>query len=79
MANALLAHLNEGKSASSFADRENEIYINLNKELRLLSAKEVIYGANVDEDGIAQDNNLSKLCENLPLARDTRSSSFARK
>ena len=56
MANALLAHLNEGKSASSFADKENEIYINLNKELRLLSAKEVIYGANVDEDGIAQDN-----------------------
>ncbi|MGG7073004.1 redox-regulated ATPase YchF [Campylobacter sp. 9BO] len=60
IANLLLAHLNDGKSASSFADRENEIYIALNKELRLLSAKEVIYGANVDEDGISNDNEYVK-------------------
>ena len=56
VANELLAHLNDGKPASNFALKEDESYIALNRELRLLSAKDVIYGANVDEDGIAQDN-----------------------
>jgi len=55
-ANALLAHLNEGKSASSFGGNDDDAFINLNKELRLLSAKEVVYGANVGEDGISEDN-----------------------
>ncbi|QCD45415.1 redox-regulated ATPase YchF [Campylobacter mucosalis] len=56
LANALLSHLNESKSASSFEGKDSEIYKALNKELRLLSAKDVIYGVNVDEDGIAEDN-----------------------
>lgn len=56
MAQKVLAHLNNGQSASSFSEFSNEVFTDLNKELRLLSAKEVIYGANVDEDGIAQDN-----------------------
>lgn len=56
VANELLAHLNDGKPASNFALKEDENYIALNRELRLLSAKDVIYGTNVDEDGIAQDN-----------------------
>jgi len=60
MANLLLNHLNSGKSASSFDERENEIYQNLNKELRLLSAKEVIYGANVGEDDLSSDNEYVK-------------------
>ncbi|MBF0917827.1 MAG: redox-regulated ATPase YchF, partial [Campylobacter sp.] len=53
IANLLLAHLNEGKSASSFEQRDSEAFLALNKELRLLSAKEVVYGANVDEDGLS--------------------------
>jgi len=60
MANLLLKHLNDGNSASSFSEFENEIFINLNKELRLLSAKEVIYGANVDEAGLETDNEFVK-------------------
>ncbi|QKF63330.1 GTP-binding protein, putative GTP-dependent translation factor [Campylobacter mucosalis] len=56
LANALLSHLNESKSASSFDGKDSEIFKALNKELRLLSAKDVIYGVNVDEDGIAEDN-----------------------
>ncbi|HEC1548455.1 TPA: redox-regulated ATPase YchF [Campylobacter upsaliensis] len=56
LANALLEHLNKGFSASSYEERESELYQNLIKELRLLSAKEVIYGANVDEEGIDKDN-----------------------
>lgn len=61
LVNALIAHLNDGKSASSFDERESENFITLNKELRLLSAKEVIYGANVDEDGLSADNEYVKI------------------
>ncbi|MBR8464355.1 redox-regulated ATPase YchF [Campylobacter sp. faydin G-24] len=70
MANLLLSHLNNGKSASSFNERENEIYIAINKELRLLSAKEVIYGANVDEDSIADDNEYVKKLREFAAASD---------
>lgn len=60
LANKLLEHLNSGCSASSFSEKDSELYANLNKELRLLSAKEVIYGANVDEDSISKDNDFVK-------------------
>lgn len=56
LANALLTHLNQNLPASAFNDKESEIYKKLIKELRLLSAKEVIYGANVDEEGLNADN-----------------------
>ncbi len=60
LANSLLEHLNQGLSANSFEGRESENYKNLIKELRLLSAKEVIYGANVDENGLSKDNAFVK-------------------
>ncbi|MBZ7946949.1 redox-regulated ATPase YchF [Campylobacter sp. RM9939] len=60
LANLLLEHLNKGLPASSYLDKENEVYKNLIKELRLLSAKEVIYGANVNEEGINEDNQYVK-------------------
>lgn len=52
----LLAHLESSKPARSFPKRESEAFISLNKELRFLTNKEVIYGANVDEEGLAQDS-----------------------
>lgn len=64
VAQKLLEHLNNGESASSFAGFDSEIFAELNKELRLLSAKEVIYGANVDEDGIANDNEFVLVLKN---------------
>lgn len=59
-ANELLEHLNNGKSANNFSKFDTEIFQLLNKELRLLSAKEVIYGANVEEKDISQDNDYVK-------------------
>jgi GTP-binding protein YchF len=56
IAEALLAHLEAGQPASTFEDRENEGFLSLLRDLRLLSNKEIIYGANVDEDGLAEDN-----------------------
>ena len=56
LAAALLAHLDQNLPASTFEGRESEIYQRLIKELRLLSAKGVIYAANVDESGLSEDN-----------------------
>ncbi len=49
---ALLAHCNQGLPASSFAGPEHEAYKQTLRELGLLSAKPVIYCANVDEDSL---------------------------
>ena len=49
---ALAAHLEELKPVSSFEDLDNEHFQAVDKELRFLSNKDVIYGANVDEEGL---------------------------
>jgi len=56
VAEALLAHLEAGQPASTFEDRDNEGFQTLLRDLRLLSNKEIIYGANVDEEGLGEDN-----------------------
>ncbi len=60
VAQALKAHLDEIQPISTYEDKENEIFIELNKELRFLSNKEIIYGANTDEDGLLEDNDYVK-------------------
>ena len=56
LAKELLEHLESNKPASSFTKRDTEEFFMLDRELRLLSAKEVIYGANVDEDALNGGN-----------------------
>ncbi|WP_334088715.1 redox-regulated ATPase YchF [Helicobacter typhlonius] len=56
----LLAHLESNKPVRSFAKRESEEFIALNRELRFLTNKEVIYGANVNEEGLESDNEFVK-------------------
>jgi len=60
VAKELLKHLENENPASTFKDKDNEAYQKLIKELRLLSAKEIIYGANVDEEALSQDNEYVK-------------------
>lgn len=60
IAKKLSSHLNEFKSASTFELRDDEIYKALEKELNLLSAKDVIYVANVNEDELNSDNEYVK-------------------
>lgn len=53
LATGLLEYLNEGNLASGY-DKDIS---GLNKELNLLSAKEMVYLANVDENGLSEDNS----------------------
>ncbi len=59
-AQALILHLESNQPASSFSARQSEEFQELDKELRFLSNKEVIYGANVDEAGLESDNDFVK-------------------
>ena len=58
IAQELMEFIAEGNPVSSFASSDNDIFIAMNKEMRLLTSKEIIYGANVDEDGLEEDNEL---------------------
>lgn len=52
----LKTHLDEIKPVSTFAKKDDPLFEELDKELRFLSNKEIIYGANVDEDSLLEDN-----------------------
>jgi len=57
VAQALLSHLEESKPVATFPERDSDAFEALNKEMRFLTAKEIIYGANVDEEGLEEDNS----------------------
>ena len=52
----LNVYLNEGNPASSFDEKDSDLFEELEQELRLISAKKVIFAANVDEEGLETDN-----------------------
>jgi GTP-binding protein YchF len=56
IAQVLRTHLDELKPVKTFDNRDDLSFIELNKELRFLSNKDIIYGANVDEDHLTEDN-----------------------
>ncbi len=60
VAKYLAKHLDTLLPVSTFSDKENPHFQALNKELRFLSNKPIIYGANVDEDGLLEDNSYTK-------------------
>jgi GTP-binding protein YchF len=59
-AEALLKFMNEGNNALSYPEREKETLQALFNDLRLMTAKKIIYCANVDENGLAEDNEYVK-------------------
>lgn len=56
----LADHLEDLKPVSTFPDIDDPAFIALNKELRFLSGKTVIYGANVNEESLLEDNEYVK-------------------
>jgi len=61
VAEALLQHVEDDNPVSTFPGIGEDAFIAMNKELRLLTSKEIIYGANVDEDSLEEDNEFVKL------------------
>ena len=59
-AEELQTHLNDGNLARSFPKIDDEKFAELNRDLRLLTSKEIMYGANTDEDGLLEDNDYVK-------------------
>jgi len=57
MAEALKTHLETGQPINSYPNQENHAFHNLNQEMHFLTGKHVIYAANVDEDGLVEDND----------------------
>ncbi|MGB6019099.1 MAG: redox-regulated ATPase YchF [Sulfurimonadaceae bacterium] len=69
-AEQLAEFLADGNLARNFPEFEGEEFVQLNQELRLLTAKEIIYGANVDEDGITEDNEFVMLVKEHAAANN---------
>jgi len=59
VAEKLQEFLLEGEPVSSFDDDSDE-FATLRKEMNFLTDKEIMYGANVDEDGLSEDNEYVK-------------------
>lgn len=55
-AQALHAHLGKGLPAASFAPPDEDAYAELTREVHTITAKPVIFVANVDEDGLGDEN-----------------------
>jgi ribosome-binding ATPase len=49
-------HLAQGLPASQYAEAESEMFVELNNEMRFLTAKPMIYVANVDENCLTAEN-----------------------
>ncbi|WP_432738054.1 redox-regulated ATPase YchF [Maridesulfovibrio sp. FT414] len=69
VAEKLLEHLNEGNPANTYGDLESDIMVELLRDLRLITAKNLIYCANVDEDGLTEDNEYVKKVKALAEER----------
>jgi len=60
LAEELVEFLAEENLARNFDKRDTEEYKQLNHDIRLLTDKEIMYGANTDEDGLLEDNEYVK-------------------
>ena len=60
LANELMEWLAEGNPVKIFPKKDEESFKVLERELNFLTNKEIFYGANVDEEGLAEDNEYVK-------------------
>jgi GTP-binding protein YchF len=69
-AEAVLKLLGEGKPALAYPNRTtDEAFLQLNREMRFLTGKTVIFAANVDEANLAEDNEHVKVVRRLAAER----------
>lgn len=67
----LLAHLSVGKLALTYENKASEAAQALYMEPGLVSAKQVIYCSNVDEDGLMADNDFVKQVQEYAAKHDS--------
>lgn len=60
IAEKLMIHLNDGNPVKTFSESEDPRFKAIDTELRFITNKSVIYGTNVDEDGLLEDNDFVK-------------------
>jgi len=60
LAEELLEFLGDGNLARNYDKTDTDEYEQLNNEVRFLTDKEIMYGANTDEDGLLEDNEYVK-------------------
>jgi len=60
VAEELLEFLGEENLARNFEKADSDEYKQLNNEVRFLTDKEIMYGANTDEEGLLEDNEYVK-------------------
>jgi GTP-binding protein YchF len=56
----LAEFLGDGNLARNYPEAGDNLFAELNRDLRLLTSKEIMYGANVDEDGLLEDSDYVK-------------------
>ncbi|MGE4286622.1 MAG: redox-regulated ATPase YchF [Phycisphaerae bacterium] len=60
LADELKAHLEEGRPASEFAKKDEDAFKELQADMGFITSKKVIFAANVDEEGLLEDNDYVK-------------------
>ncbi|MEA3372306.1 MAG: redox-regulated ATPase YchF [Campylobacterota bacterium] len=55
-AESVAEFLADGNLARNYPEADSDIFAELDRDLRFLTSKEIMYGANVDEDGMLEDN-----------------------
>jgi GTP-binding protein YchF len=68
----LIAHLNAGRPASELEELRGDLGQEVRRDLLLITFKPVIYGMNVDEEGLAGDNEHVRKVRELAAARGAR-------
>lgn len=69
LAKGLKAHFESGLPASMFPEKNNEILADFMQEMCFITAKTVIFAANVDETGLLEDNEYVKSLREIAAAR----------
>ena len=76
LAKSLYDHLASGAPASSFPQAQNDLFRHLNRELRFLTAKPVIYLVNVGEAGLEAENPCVQEVQKIAAQRRTKTILF---
>ena len=70
MAEELLEFLGDGNLARNYTKTDTDEYAQLLNEVRFLTDKEIMYGANTDEDGLLEDNEYVKVLKKHATANN---------